>query len=232
MNLEGLKLLQEEMAACCRCSTEGFHIVPGAIFSGDVDADIMIIGQAPGITEVTAKRPFNAGSGQRLFKWLSGAGVTESSFRQNQYMTSVTKCYPGKNRSGKGDRVPSRREQMMCRAYLEQELKLVNPKIIIPVGSLAIRLFFNKALILSQVIGKIAFWSDTTSDKWPQYDQKSTKLLSTLPEEVCSDGRWVIPLPHPSGASLWPNQPENRLLIDQAVWLLHEICSSLNIQKI
>ena len=232
MDRECLMLLQEEMAACRRCRTEGFHIVPGAIFSGDAGADMMIIGQAPGITEVTAKRPFNAGSGQRLFQWLSGGGITEPSFRQNQYMTSVTKCYPGKNRSGKGDRVPSRREQKLCRAFLEEELKLANPKIIIPVGSLAIRLFFSKALRLSEVIGKVAFWPDAPRDKWPQYDLGAEEMLASLPDTVGANGRWIVPLPHPSGASLWPNQPENKLLIEQAVKILREICSSLEIQSL
>ncbi len=110
MNDEPLISLQREMIACRLCIAEGYQIEPGAIFSGHVNAEVMLIGQAPGITEVSAKRPFNAGSGQRLFQWLSRAEFSENSFRKDQYMTAVTKCYPGKNLSGKGDRVPSRRQ--------------------------------------------------------------------------------------------------------------------------
>jgi len=230
MNEKNLLLLQGKMIACRLCVTEGFNIEPGAIFSGNADAEVMLIGQAPGITEVTAKRPFNAGSGQRLFQWLSGAEINEPAFREDQYMTAVTKCYPGKNRSGKGDRVPSRREQSLCRAFLNQELRLVNPKLIIPVGSLAIQLFFNKAMKLSDVIGRAAFWEDESSDEWPQFPSDGSMLLTSLPEKLPSNGRWIVPLPHPSGASLWPNRPENRQLIDQAIRLLNEIRSRLNIQ--
>jgi len=230
MNEKELLLLQGKMIACRLCITEGFNIEPGAIFSGNAEADIMLIGQAPGITEVTAKRPFNASSGQRLFHWLSRADFVEPAFRQDQYMTAVTKCYPGKNRSGKGDRVPSRREQSLCRAFLNQELHLVNPKLIIPVGSLAIQLFFNKALKLSDVIGRAAFWEDESNDEWPQFPSDGPMLLTSLPEKLSSKGRWIVPLPHPSGASLWPNRPENRQLIDQAIRLLNEISSRLNIQ--
>jgi uracil-DNA glycosylase len=230
MNEKILLSLQGKMIACRLCITEGFSIEPGAVFSGNAEAEVMLIGQAPGITEVTAKRPFNAGSGQRLFQWLSRAEFIESAFRQDQYMTAVTKCYPGKNRSGKGDRVPSRREQNLCRAFLNKELHLVNPRLIIPVGSLAIQLFFNKALKLSDVIGRAAFWEDESGDEWPHFSSDGSMLLTSLPKKWPSNGRWIVPLPHPSGASLWPNRPENQQLIDQAIGLLNEIRNKLNIQ--
>jgi len=224
-----LLTLQAKMVSCDLCSMEGFPIEPGAIFSGNADAEVMIIGQAPGITEVSAKRPFNAGSGHRLFQWLSEAGFNEHAFRQDQYMTAVTKCYPGKNSSGKGDRVPSKQEQRLCRSYLEQELGLVNPRLIIPVGALAIKLFFNRALKLSDVIGKAAYWEDEISDVWPNFSRQSSIMHTSLPNTLHIDGRWIVPLPHPSGASLWPNLPENRQLIERAIGLLGEVRIGLNI---
>jgi uracil-DNA glycosylase len=153
----------------------------------------MTIGQAPGVTEVDAKRPFNAGSGQRLFQWLGEAGIDEMWFRSTQYMTSVTKCYPGRSKAGGGDRVPSRAEQKLCRPYLDEEIALVDPQLIIPIGRLAIELFFPKKATLTDVIGA----------------QKQT-----------SEGRWVVPLPHPSGASRWHQIGENRKLIEQAIGLI------------
>ncbi len=60
MNEKILLSLQGKMIACRLCITEGFNIEPGAVFSGSAEAEVMLIGQAPGITEVTAKRPFNA----------------------------------------------------------------------------------------------------------------------------------------------------------------------------
>ena len=186
--------LQEALKKCRSCQTEGFEIYPPAVFSGEASALFMTIGQAPGITEQEAERPFNAGSGTRLFGWLAQAGIDEAWFRTTQYMTSVTKCYPGRSASGSGDRVPSRREQALCHPYLEREIELVDPQVIIPIGRLAINLYFPPKLVLRELIGT----------------------------QLKVEGRWVIPLPHSSGASRWHQIEENRLLIDQAITLIRE----------
>ena len=183
-----LETLHNEMRACRRCLEAGFSITPGAIFSGPASARVMVVGQAPGVTEVEAQRPFNASSGRRLFQWLAEAGWDEDDFRAKQYMTAITKCYPGKSPSGKGDRAPSRAEQKLCAPFLERELALVQPEIIIPVGGLAIRRF----------LGKI-------------------KLVNAIGTIVQDDGRWIVPLPHPSGASLWLNKPEHQALVQRAI---------------
>ncbi len=187
-----LAALHTEMRACRRCLEAGYQVTPPAVFSGVAGARIMTIGQAPGITEVQAGRPFNAGSGRRLFQWLADAGIEEDWFRRTQYMTSVTKCYPGRANGGSGDRVPSRTEQRFCRPFLEREIALVNPALIIPIGRLAIDLFYPKRLSLREIIGT----------------QKQV------------DGRWIVPLPHPSGASRWHQIEENRARIRQAVALI------------
>ena len=184
--------LQTGMKQCRLCLEEGFEIYPPAVFSGLKSAELMTIGQAPGITEQEAERPFNAGSGTRLFGWLKRAGIEEEWFRSTQYMSSVTKCYPGRHSSGSGDRVPSRREQELCRPYLDQEIEFVNPQVIIPIGRLAINLFFPKKLKLQEIIG--------------------------TQKEV--EGRWIIPLPHSSGASRWHQIEENRQLIADAIKLI------------
>jgi uracil-DNA glycosylase len=199
LQARSLAELQARMRTCRLCLQAGYDIYPRAIFSGQAGASIMLIGQAPGITEKEAGRPFNAGSGTRLFKWLGEAGIQEYWFRSSQYMTAVTKCYPGRSASGSGDRVPSRAEQRMCRPYLDQEIELVNPSLIIPVGRLAIGLFFSSELSLDQIIGK----------------------------QTQVDGRHVIPLPHPSGASRWHQSASNQALISQAMALIREIASPL-----
>lgn len=152
----------------------------------------MTIGQAPGITEVEAGRPFNAGSGKRLFQWLAKAGIDEDWFRSTQYMTAVTKCFPGKANNGGGDRVPSRTEQDLCRHFLEEELGLLNPGLVIPIGRLAIERFFSGERSLEDLIGT----------------------------ELHLNGQWIVPLPHPSGASRWHQIPENRKRIDKAIRLI------------
>ena len=185
--------LQAGMKQCRLCLEESFEIYPPAVFSGLESAELMTIGQAPGITEQEAERPFNAGSGTRLFGWLGRAGIEEDWFRSTQYMSSVTKCYPGRHPSGSGDRVPSRREQELCRPYLDQEIEFVNPQVIIPIGRLAINLFIPKKLKLKEIIG--------------------------TQKEI--EGRWIIPLPHSSGASRWHQVEENRQLIAEAIKLIN-----------
>lgn len=185
--------LQKEMRACQLCVDAGHWVQPPAVTQGQVTAKMMTIGQAPGITEVEVGRPFNAGSGQRLFAWLAQAGINEDWFRSTQYMSSVTKCYPGRAKGGSGDRVPSRAEQKLCAPFLEREIALVQPKLIIPIGRLAITLFFDKKLKLDEIIGT------------------QTQTL---------DGAWVVPLPHSSGASRWHQIEENRALIQKAIGLI------------
>jgi uracil-DNA glycosylase len=186
--------LQTEMRACRKCLEAGYQIAAGAVFSGPAPTPLMLVGQAPGITEAQVKRPFNASSGRRLFQWLAEAGMEEIDFRTRYYMTAVTKCYPGKHPNGKGDRKPSRAEQEICRPFLERELTLVQPRVLLPVGGLAIETLLGQKLRLSESVGRVF--------------------------EVA--GRYVLPLPHPSGASLWPNRPENQALIRQALVLLCE----------
>jgi uracil-DNA glycosylase len=101
-----LTALHAQMRACCRCLEADYPIAPGAVFSGPATARVMIVGQAPGITETEVEWPFNGPSGRRLFDWLARVGWEEDEFRATHYLTAVTKCYPGKSPGGKGDRAP------------------------------------------------------------------------------------------------------------------------------
>jgi len=196
---QALKILHNQMHQCRLCLDAGYDIYPRAIFSGVSSAKIMAIGQAPGITEKEAGRPFNAGSGKRLFEWLAQAGIDETWFRTTQYITAVTKCYPGPAKSGSGDRVPSRQEQKLCQPFLDQEIVIINPSLIIPIGRLAINLFFSRSLKLTEIIG-------------------SQKQIQ---------GRFIVPLPHSSGASRWHQTQENRNRIQQAISLIQQHVSSI-----
>jgi uracil-DNA glycosylase len=215
--------LHQTMHACRLCLTTGHAIMPGAVFSGRPGAQVMLIGQAPGVTEVEARRPFNAGSGRRLFEWLGAAGWEEADFRANQYMTAVTKCYPGKNGSGRGDRVPSKAEQALCRPFLEAEIRLIAPRLMIPVGGLAIKLFYPDGAKLTDLIGTAAYFPAAALADPVNFDLTQAEILTAYDRTRPKNGRWLVPLPHPSGASLWPNRPANQQLINQAVQLLKQI---------
>jgi uracil-DNA glycosylase len=212
------------MRTCRLCLDAGFEISPGAVFTGRSSAEVMIIGQAPGVTEVEAGRPFNASSGRRLFQWLAEAGWEEVDFRERHYMTAVTKCFPGKSASGRGDRVPGKEEQAMCRSFLEEEVRYVEPRLIIPVGGLAIRLFYPASAKLRQIIGTAAYFSpDLLARIAGPFSIGQAENFGEFVAEKPSGGRWVVPLPHPSGASAWPNQADNRALIHRATAILAQI---------
>lgn len=215
--------LHQEMRACQRCLQAGHAIVPGAVFRGTAAARVLLIGQAPGVTEVEAKRPFNASSGRRLFQWLGEAGWDEDTFRDTHYMTAVTKCYPGRHPAGKGDRVPSRAEQALCRPFLEREIALVNPMLMILVGGLAIKLLYPNQVKLDEIIGTAVYFPPTTLRNPVQFDISQGEHMAGFDEGKDKNGRWVVPLPHPSGASLWPNKPANQTLIRHATQLLSDL---------
>jgi uracil-DNA glycosylase len=184
-----LSILHKRVRNCRACVRAGHPIQSRAVFSGKAGARIMLVGQAPGATEAETGLPFSGAAGRRLFGWLAQAGFSEDVFRARQYMTSVTRCYPGKATSGRGDRAPGREELALCGDYLAAELELIAPRLIIPVGRLAIRRFCG-ARPLDELIGTV------------QQD---------------GAGRWIVPLPHPSGASTWLNAPANRAALDRAL---------------
>lgn len=198
--------LQTELRACRRCQEAGYHVVAPPIFSGPSSARLMVIGQAPGRMENEQSwLPFSGRAGKRLFRWLAEAGWDEAEFRAVNYMTAVTKCFPGNNASGRGDRLPSKAEQALCRPWLEAELALVQPQIVVPVGGLAINLLLGGGQRLDQVIGRVFERprNDAALSPWAQ-------------SHLALDTR-IVPLPHPSGASQWFNKPSNQELLRQAL---------------
>ena len=165
------------------------------IVSEATHARVMLIGQAPGRVEAEGGRPFAGRAGKTLFRWLEKAGIDEATARRSIYIAAVTRCYPGPHPSGRGDRVPSRLEQSHCADWLDQELKIIRPDLIIPVGRLAIERFLP-AKPLSELIG------------------------TTRTVEHAGGSSKVIPLPHPSGASSWVHQEDNSKLVDDALRLI------------
>ncbi|MCP4167809.1 MAG: hypothetical protein GY759_18220 [Chloroflexi bacterium] len=187
---ESLQDIQAQVRLCIRCSGAGYPIQGPPIFSGTAAARLMIVGQAPGRAEVSETlRPFSGSAGARLFRWLKQAGFDQCDIREQHYISSITKCFPGANASGRGDRAPTRAEQRFCSEWLEAEVTLVDPEVILPVGKLAIERFFGKGF----------------------------KLVDLIGNRFQVDGRIFIPFPHPSGASSWIQQSEHQKLIRQAI---------------
>jgi uracil-DNA glycosylase len=159
----------------------------------------MVVGQAPGRREIESHLPFSGPAGKRLFSWLETAGFSERRFREQQYMTAITKCYPGKG-SARGDRLPTAVERALCAPFLERELALVDPEVVVPVGGVATGRFLGK--------GPLAQWVGAVHTR---------------------DDRLIVPLPHPSGANLWLNRTESQALLAAALDALSELRKRLSL---
>ena len=180
------------IVACRTCETDG--LVPAARpirHPWTERQKTMIVGQAPG-AQTEAKRFHFAGPGGVLLgKWLVAAGYDPEHWREQCYITSLTRCFPGKAANGKGDRRPSPAELALCRPFLDEELRLVQPRMVLAIGGMAIEHFLGRSP-LESVVGTM----------------------------VEIDGRRILPLPHPSGVSRWLNDPAHQRLVERALELL------------
>ena len=152
---------------------------------------VLLIGQAPGDKEPALGRPFAWTAGKQLFKWFAPLGLAEEEFRKHIYMAAVCRCFPGKNPNG-GDRVPSDDEIANCRPWIERELELLRPELVIPVGRLAIEQFLPAGPLVARIGNAYAL-------------ERASRRID------------VIPLPHPSGASTWPRTEPGKTLTERAL---------------
>jgi len=183
-----LASLQRDNGVCRACVEAGYPLESVPVFEGQLGQAAWIIGQAPGIVEGEERRPWRGRAGQTLRRWLE---MDEESFYSTFYCSSVTRCYPGRHPSGRGDRRPAPRELELCRFWLDWELRLLKPRLVVPVGGLAIQHVLGISG-LAACIGSRFEFGDAVA----------------------------VPLPHPSGASGWLNALENRKRLEVALELL------------
>jgi uracil-DNA glycosylase len=183
-----LASLQRDCRSCRACAAAGFPLESGPAFEGRPGQRAMIVGQAPGIVEGIEGRPWRGRAGATLRRWLE---MDEVTFYETFYCTSMTRCYPGRNTSGRGDRLPTPKEIDLCRGWLDGELRLLRPTLLVTVGGLAAR----------QVLGL-------------------TRLTEHVGARITFGDGVAVPLPHPSGASGWLNLPVNRARLEQALQML------------
>jgi uracil-DNA glycosylase len=186
-----LHSLQRDLRVCRACVEAGFPLESWPVRNDRVDQRAYMYGQAPGIVEGEERRPWRGRAGKTLRRWLE---LEEDEFYETFYCASVTRCYPGRAPTGRGDRTPTPREQELCSFWREWELEMLRPKLIVPVGGLAIKRLLGLSGGLADCIGR-------------RYEHV---------------GATVIPLPHPSGASSWLNAPAHRELTAQAAARIRE----------
>ncbi len=129
------------------------------------------------------------------------------------YLSAVNKCYPGRAPKGGGDRAPSPLERALCRPFLLRELVVVQPKLVILVGSTAIKEIYGDKIRLEEIIGKPSLLS--AGELYDRLEMRLIRAKQLPPVGVKSQFDAQAPveihqLPHPSGASTWLNLPENK----------------------
>jgi uracil-DNA glycosylase len=185
------QLLDQHVARllqCRRCP----RMLPPPVSGGPVLSKVMLIGQAPGVKEPVLGKPFAWTAGRTLFGWFQqSCGMSEELVRAQIYFAAVCRCFPGKTTTG-GDRVPAPDEIRNCSTWMNDEIDLLQPQLIIPVGKLAIGQFLPLEK-LDQIIGR----TFPIRDNHRAFD--------------------LIPLPHPSGASPWHRIPPGVDLLGKAM---------------
>ena len=172
-------------------------MLPPPVSGGPIVSKMMLVGQAPGVKEPVLARPFAWTAGKTLFGWFEQfCGMNEAEVRARIYFAAVCRCFPGKTAAG-GDRVPAPDEIRNCSSWINDELDILRPQLLIAVGKLAISQFIVVDK-LDQVIGRA----------FPMRRNRRTFDL--------------IPLPHPSGASPWHRISPGKQLLAKAMGLIAE----------
>jgi uracil-DNA glycosylase len=177
--------LQRDNRVCRACVEAGYPLESLPVVQPYTGQRAYIHGQAPGVLEGQERLPWRGRAGRTLRRWLE---LDEDEFYATFYCASVTRCYPGKARSGNGDRTPTPREQELCSFWREWELKLIRPELILAVGGLS-----AKRLL------------------------RVSNLGDSIGHRFDLHGATAIPLPHPSGTSRWLNDPANRERLAEAL---------------
>jgi len=180
------------------CVDQGIIPEANPTFEGEWGAPFFLVGQAPGPMERESRRPFSGRAGKELDRWMLRAGFRDSEeFRRLTYVAALMRCFPGRNRQDTGDLRPPPAAVANCAHWLDAELKLLRPKVLIPVGQMAITRFLGPGS-LEERVGK-----------------------------SFGDRPVIIPLPHPSGQSRWLNAPANRERLNTALALISELRSNV-----
>lgn len=148
-----LAALAETIKSCTRCPLGSTRInaVPG---EGNVDTDVMFVGEGPGFDEDRQGRPFVGRAGQLLDKMIVAMGLT----REQVFIANIAKCHPMTDplhpEKHGNDRAPNAGEIACCRKYIEQQIAIICPKYVVALGGVAAKALISDANSLSALRGR------------------------------------------------------------------------------
>jgi uracil-DNA glycosylase len=189
--------LQAACKACHVCADQGIIVEANPTFQGEWGAPFFLVGQAPGPAERQTRRPFSGRAGKELDRWMLRAGFRDpEDFRRLTYIAALMRCFPGRNQNNTGDLRPPPAGIANCAHWLDAELRLLKPNVVIPVGQMAISRFLGPGSLEDRV----------------------GKSFGKSPV--------IVPLPHPSGQNRWLNAPANRERLNRALALIADLRSN------
>ena len=193
-----LLAVQAACRECHVCVDEGIIPEANPTFEGRWGAPFFLVGQAPGPVERESRRPFSGRAGKELDRWMVRAGFESAEeFRRLTYIAALMRCFPGRNPKGSGDLKPPPKAVANCAHWLESELGLLKPKVLILVGQMAINRFLGPGRLEDRVGQKFG------------------------------GRPVMVPLPHPSGQSRWLNDPANRESLASALAIVGTLRATL-----
>ena len=197
-NLEQVKVqleaIHRQLIACRACP----QMIGPVVHGPPVASKVLLVGQAPGPHEGSLGRPFAWTAGKTLFRWFDEAlGIDEAQVRARIYFAAVARCFPGKAKNG-GDRRPDPEEISRCGRFLSEEVAVLQPTLVIPVGAMAIEQVLGVKGPLVETVGTV----------------RRARYQGVELDVIC--------LPHPSGASTWHRTEPGASLLKQALGRLRE----------
>jgi uracil-DNA glycosylase len=129
-----LEPIRERVCACTKCAHLACSRTQTVFGVGNPDADLMFIGEAPGVDEDQQGEPFVGRAGQLLTKIIKAMNFT----REDVYIANILKCRPDMPSGSFGNRAPTAKEMQTCRPYLVEQIDVIQPKILVALGAVAV----------------------------------------------------------------------------------------------
>jgi uracil-DNA glycosylase family 4 len=139
--IQAIAELRERATRCMKCANLAASRTNVVFGVGNIDADLMFVGEAPGADEDAAGEPFVGAAGQLLTKMIGAMGLT----RDQVYIANILKCRPDMPRGSSGNRKPTPEEMQTCIPYLHAQIDLIQPKVLVGLGGTAIEGLLGKS---------------------------------------------------------------------------------------
>ena len=149
--------LQERVRVCTKCPHLASSRTQTVFGVGNPDAEIMFIGEAPGVDEDAQGEPFVGRAGQLLTKIIKAMGFA----REDVYIANILKCRPHMPAGSFGNRAPTPQEMQTCRPYLVEQIDIIQPKVLVALGATAVEGLLGSRGTMRELRGRWHSYSGT-----------------------------------------------------------------------